>query len=126
MENSALKWLYKWLPIIMGCHCIAERSFSLKGRPFPICARCTGELLGFILAFILYPIFRPPWYWLLLIMLPGIADGLIQLKSSYESNNIRRLWTGLLMGLGMMSFLIFSFIAVFNLGKSIGFKIKYK
>ena len=43
-------WLYQWLPIVFGCHCRADRSFFWRGRQFPLCARCTGELAGFLCA----------------------------------------------------------------------------
>ena len=32
------------------CHQRAERSFSLGGQPFPVCARCTGIYFGAALA----------------------------------------------------------------------------
>ena len=41
-----IPWLYKWLPIVFGCHCRPDRSFYWKGKKFPLCARCTGELAG--------------------------------------------------------------------------------
>ena len=34
----------------MGCRCRPDRSFHFRGRPFPICARCTGILCGFLAA----------------------------------------------------------------------------
>lgn len=33
------------------CHRITERSFTVGGRQFPLCARCTGIYLGVVLAF---------------------------------------------------------------------------
>ena len=45
-----ISWLYKWLPITFGCHCRADRSFFWKGKQLPICARCTGELVGMVAA----------------------------------------------------------------------------
>ena len=42
-----ISWLYRWLPIFCGCHCRPDRSFFFRGRQFPVCARCTGMLLGF-------------------------------------------------------------------------------
>lgn len=33
------------------CHRITERSFTVAGRQFPLCARCTGTYLGVMLAF---------------------------------------------------------------------------
>ncbi|MCP4424758.1 MAG: DUF2085 domain-containing protein [Chloroflexi bacterium] len=34
------------------CHRITERSFSINGRQFPLCARCTGMYLGVALVFL--------------------------------------------------------------------------
>ncbi|HJB51594.1 MAG TPA: DUF2085 domain-containing protein, partial [Candidatus Oscillibacter pullicola] len=47
MPIKLRRWLWRWLPIIFGCHCRPDRSFHFRdGTPFPICARCTGELAG--------------------------------------------------------------------------------
>ena len=45
-----MKFITKYLPIIFGCHCRADRSFYCKNKKFPICARCTGELIGIIVS----------------------------------------------------------------------------
>ena len=96
-----MAWLYKWLPRICGCHCRPDRSFYWHGRQFPVCARCTGELLGLVLGIIggivfgLHPILA------LLMLVPMVLDGFIQLLTRYESKNVRRLWTGLLFGYGL-------------------------
>ena len=117
-------WCYKWLPILMGCHCRPERSFHYKGRPFPICARCTGMLAGFIFALMTFPFLRISAHWLLLFILPGVIDGTIQMFSSYESTNIRRLVTGFFMGYGLLSLIMASFIFTFHIGTKIGESIK--
>ncbi|WP_334117834.1 DUF2085 domain-containing protein [uncultured Oscillibacter sp.] len=47
MPIKLRRWLWRWLPILFGCHCRPDRSFHFRdGTPFPICARCTGELAG--------------------------------------------------------------------------------
>ena len=87
-------WIYKWLPIIFGCHCRSDRSFYWKGTQFPICARCTGELVGILLCPVTFPLVSwSPWIFAVL-MLPMILDGVIQMLTSYESNNRRRFLTG--------------------------------
>ncbi len=117
-------WLYKWLPIFFGCHCRPDRSFFYRGRQFPICARCTGELVG-ILALLL------TWFWVhpgavcsLCLLLPLIADGVIQLRTSYESNNLRRLWTGILFGYGLANLLLLSSAGVFRWGYAAGLAMR--
>ena len=44
------KTVYEWLMAVghrAGCHQRADRSFYWKGRKFPLCARCTGVLVGY-------------------------------------------------------------------------------
>ena len=49
MPIKLRRWLWRWLPILFGCHCRPDRSFHFRdGTPFPICARCTGELAGIL------------------------------------------------------------------------------
>lgn len=33
-----------------GCHQLPERSFFYNGKQFPVCARCTGAIVGQIIA----------------------------------------------------------------------------
>lgn len=114
------KWVYKWLPIVFGCHCIDSRSFHYKGQRFPVCARCTGELLGIVLALLTFAVWHPPLAALLVMMLPLILDGGIQMLTSYESGNIRRLLTGGLFGYALVELLLRSTAAVFQLGLELG------
>ena len=93
-------WLYRWLPIIFGCHCRPDRSFFYKGRQFPICARCTGELVGMLLS--------PVWL---------IAFGLPDWR---QSGNLRRLVTGMLFGFALIGLLAVSTVYVAQLGYRIG------
>ena len=95
----------------------------LRGRQFPVCARCTGMLLGFVLSAALYAVWHPPLIWGLLLLLPAMADGVIQLKTPYESCNRRRLWTGFLGGYGSMLLLIGSFALAYRLGMRAGFAL---
>lgn len=55
------KTVYEWLMAVghrAGCHQRADRSFYWKGRKFPLCARCTGVLVGYILAVPAYTVCR--------------------------------------------------------------------
>lgn len=45
---------------------------------------------------------------------PCAADGLIQEFTSYESNNIKRLITGLLIGISYMQLILFAAAFIFN------------
>ena len=115
----------KYLPIVFGCHCRSDRSFSYKGKQFPICARCTGELIGFLLAPMAWFLYRPPIVVLVLMILPLMADGIIQKATSYESTNIRRVITGALFGYAAMTLFLMSVVAVVRKGFQLGLKMKY-
>lgn len=85
-----------------GCHQRYERSFRFRGYQFPLCARCTGIALGQLLA-----LARPAAKSLpkslmgcLLLLTPTAVDGLTQAAGLQASTNRRRLWTGILAGLG--------------------------
>ncbi|MBE6919907.1 MAG: DUF2085 domain-containing protein [Ruminococcaceae bacterium] len=112
-------WLYRWLPIFFGCHCRPDRSFIFCKRRFPICARCTGELVGMLISSVSCCFFFPPVWAAVLMLLPLAADGFIQLKTRYESTNFRRFITGVLFGYAFLSLLLLSFIATFRFGKSL-------
>lgn len=116
-----LRWCNRWLPIFFGCHCKAERSFYYHGKKFPICARCTGQLVGMVIAIVCYGIIRPysAMSWIV-FLIPLILDGTIQKVTTYESTNLRRLWTGILFGYGLLSLILYSIVVVFRYGYEIG------
>ena len=111
-----IPWLYKWLPIIFGCHCRDDRSFHYHGKKFPICSRCTGELIGILLCAITGFFWLPGTLASFILLLPLLADGCIQLKTAYESTNFRRIITGILFGYGLCSLFFISTIAAFQFG----------
>lgn len=121
-------FIYKWLPIVFGCHCKSSRSFFYKGKQFPICARCTGEAAGIIFSIFLFFFYTPSVKIAFLLMFPMIIDGFIQMFLKYESTNIRRFTTGFLFGIGLMTiFVVTTKIALsygINIGKNIAKKIK--
>ncbi len=51
LENSLLLDGTDWTGYAV-CHRISERSFTIDGRQFPLCARCTGMYLGAFLVFL--------------------------------------------------------------------------
>jgi len=99
------------------CHRKPERSFFFKGRQFPVCARCTGILLGYLA----FPLFLTNivsfGFWTALVLnLPVYLDGTTQALGWRESDNTLRFITGLLSGIGQIG--IISII-----GKAIGLMI---
>lgn len=89
-----------------GCHQMPKRSFFIHGCQFPVCARCTGVLIGYLLALIVLPFYLLSVK--LCILFCGImfADWFIQFLKIRESTNIRRLISGILGGYGVFSFYI--------------------
>lgn len=116
MNKLSIVLLKKWLPIIFGCHGRADRSFILKGKPFPICARCSGELVGILLISITYWFYHPPIIYAVFLLFPMILDGGVQLLTKYESNNILRFFTGFLFGYSLFQLLFSSLIAAYWYG----------
>jgi uncharacterized membrane protein len=128
-----IAWLLNTPPGILGkadaigyavCHRISSHSFYLDQRPFSLCARCTGQYLGFLWGF-LFQLFSgksragfPRKGFLFLLALPVIIyllDGTnsvlhlypgLEQFSIYEPQNSIRLFTGLFFGLSL-SVLIF-------------------
>ena len=96
------------LDMFMGfiCHRIPERTFNIKGYYFPVCSRCTGFYIG-ALSYFIYVYFFYVQYTTSLIILailmiiPSLLDGFTQLISFRESNNLLRLLTGLIGGVGL-------------------------
>ena len=72
----------------------------------PVCARCTGIIVGDIVALFFAALRQYPLICLALL-LPLMVDGLLQLKTCYFSTNRRRFLTGFLFGLGMVSLIFY-------------------
>lgn len=100
------------MKLSFGCHQMAHRSYFYKGKQFPICARCTGILVGY-LAGILYAFI---WGHLsimvsLLLIVPLVVDGGIQYIIKRESTNNRRVLTGILAGIGT-DFILYNIVVM--------------
>lgn len=97
-----------------------ERSFHYKGRKFPICARCTGILIGMlaVIPLVHYPLL--PFPLLCFMMFPLVGDGMLQKITAYESNNIKRMITGLMFGFGAAQFFFMSLLVVYEFGYTLG------
>ena len=102
---------------ITYCHRKPERSFIWKGKQFPVCARCTGIHIGYIsFPLFLFSVFTLNIWWTILLILPTYIDGLTQAFFKRESNNLLRVTTGVIAGIGLMSL-------VSIIGKFIGTQI---
>ena len=90
----------------VACHRMPSRSFFFRRRQFPVCARCTGILLGYLSfpAFFIGAISPSLWIGIALNV-PALVDGASQAAGWRESNNALRLVTGVLSGVGQTSLL---------------------
>lgn len=100
MKNNIFDYLFY-------CHKIPERSFFYKGKQFPICSRCTGIFIGYIIGILglFIPSLNLKLWIAILFIIPMIIDGSIQFFTQYKSNNYKRLFTGILGGVGIIFFL---------------------
>ena len=105
MDNNTKRWV-KVMTItrkLWGCHQKPERSFFIHGYQFPLCARCTGVLIGYLAAFLMLPFgCLTPVLLCLIFLVPLILDGGIQLICNVLSNNTRRFITGIFFGIGFI------------------------
>ncbi len=104
------------------CHRRPDRSFFYKGHQFPVCARCTGFYISGIASIILLKFYPVPYTLTTLLigtilLIPCAIDGFTQLFEMRESNNILRLITGILGGIGlilvydiMIKFFVYTFL----------------
>ena len=113
LQSNAIK-IWIWLMqagAMTGCHQMHERSLFFGGYQFPVCARCTGILLGFLTGMASFYFLRNANFQLLLlctgfsVLILGI-DGFFQLKGIWVSTNLRRITTGILCGFFITGLLI--------------------
>ncbi len=85
------------------CHQKAERSFFINENEMPFCARCTAIWLGIaiglgFMVFYVIELNEKFLFAILLSIVPIGVDGVGQLLGFWESTNIIRVITGLLIG----------------------------
>jgi len=92
IHNGLQTALYH-LALKTGCHQLPNRSFRVGRRQVPLCARCTGILVGLLLA----PLFSLCEHLLLaeILLMVFAADVFSQLAGLRESTNLLRLGTGM-------------------------------
>lgn len=98
----------------LGCHQMPERSFFWKGYQFPVCARCTGVIIATIIAtfvFVFKKISKGICICMSAVML---ADWLVQRIGIKESNNKRRLITGLIGGFGYTTLHLYAYRYIYR------------
>lgn len=97
MKSSTYKRLMQ-IGRSSGCHQSPERSFFYRGKQFPVCARCTGVMIGQIITYLTFFCIPPS----IRICIIGCAvmfiDWFVQFVGIKKSTNIRRLITGIIGG----------------------------
>lgn len=86
-----------------GCHQRADKSFFYKGYQFPMCARCTGVMVGYLIAIPIYFIYTLNISIYIVLCAVMFLDWYIQYLKIRTSTNIRRFISGTLGGFGLMS-----------------------
>ena len=86
------------------CHQKLDRSFSINGNEMPFCARCTAIWLGITIGLVFIIFYRIVLnekfiFFILIGLIPMGIDGFFQLFGFWESNNVLRVITGLLVGI---------------------------
>ncbi|MBO3839966.1 MAG: DUF2085 domain-containing protein [Thermoproteota archaeon] len=96
------------------CHQRPDRTLWMGGNYLPVCARCTGAYLGFLLGYVLIPFLSnkkakgpPNLYISFIFTLPLWVDSLGQVFGFWSSTNDARLITGLLFGVSLAPLLIY-------------------
>jgi uncharacterized membrane protein len=92
------------------CHRKKDRAIIFLGLENYLCSRCLGLLFGGILGILLLGIrVEISLVFVILLMIPMLLDGFLQLFYLRESNNFIRLITGFGFGLSLPLFINFIF-----------------
>lgn len=86
------------------CHQRADRSFFINENQMPFCSRCTAIFFGISIGLLIISLLNVPLderfiFIIILSMVPIGIDGLGQLFGFWESTNLIRVITGLIIGI---------------------------
>jgi uncharacterized membrane protein len=84
-----------------NCHQRGSRSVYINGNEMPYCTRDMAIFVGMAIGALisLFVFVKIDWKWVVAGLIPMAIDGTTQLITSYESNNILRMATGLPAGM---------------------------
>lgn len=106
------------------CHQRLERTLVVGGYHLPVCARDTGAFIGLDMGYITLLFLRnkdargPPSLLLTLVMIvPLYVDSIGQFLGFWTSNNDLRLFTGILFGMSLAPFFVYTLSLFFFKGK---------
>lgn len=99
-------WMFFMKLCSLSCHQKAERSFFFGKYQCPLCARCSGLLVGYLTGIYMWIYnYRLPLYLNIICIFLMFIDWIIQFKEIKFSTNTRRFITGVLCGIGAMGVL---------------------
>lgn len=97
------------------CHKQEDRSIYIRNQALPICARCTGVLLGiFTLPLFHMGILNHSIYIMLILAAPATLDATTQYMQWRVSNNLLRIITGFLLGSALAVLVVISGSMIIN------------
>lgn len=106
------------------CHQREERCFKIRNYVFPICARCTGILISFLVSLVcIKNKIEISFFVAILLLSVMFCDWILQYLNILMSTNRRRFLTGLIGGVGLTYFYyhIIMFFVSELLGRSCAF-----
>ena len=111
----------KLLQAAFYCHRRPERSFFWGGYQLPLCARCSGILVGYLIGLAIGLLCGEIGLLMIFaLLIPLVVDGVLQLQGYWMSSNYRRLFTGMLFGVGIMHFIFWICMSGYHNGVWIG------
>lgn len=116
---SRFEWRKNVLLLLSHHHpTMLHRTFriSFLGRTLYLCARCSGTVIGLVVGSIIFSPFIgqttiPANVVFMIITLPALIDWATQYAGFRESTNYLRLFTGILLGIGLSTFQVSSEVA---------------
>lgn len=121
MERLTDKHTRIWIALMnfgsrLGCHQMEDRSFFYKGYQFPVCARCTGVIIGEVISLILILCgIKINYLYAILLSIPLVVDGGLQYINIWKSNNLRRIITGILAGFGLTYIYLYALSLIWHI-----------
>lgn len=114
-DKNTQKW-FKLMKLgrLLGCHQKPERSFFYKEYQFPLCARCTGVIIATFFAVVLFFKRRIKFKTSVLLSFIMFFDWFLQFVKIKQSNNNRRLITGLIGGYGVATIHMYFYKFLFD------------
>jgi len=95
-----------------GCHQRPDRSFFWKKYQFPVCARCCGVMLSYLIAIPLYMLWGSNYIICIVSAVIMLIDWSLQFLGIRQSTNCRRFITGLFGGYGIMTIQIMLVLSI--------------